>query len=221
MKTLLAVPCSTLVHADFMFSLFKLKLSNEFVFTYLKDGLVYDSRNKFAADAINGGYDRLIMIDSDMIFEPDIIYRFSEDMDTDIEYVAGIFTQRHLPARPCVYKKLVYGPDENGVLQHDAVHYLDYPKDTLFEAEATGFGAVMISVQLIRRVWDRFGLPFFPLPGLGEDLTFCLRAREVGAKVYCDSRIKVGHCGQFCYGEATFQAYHDHSDIIVEQEEKL
>ena len=218
MRTLLAVPCQTLVHADFMFSLFKLKLSNEFVFTYLKDGLVYDSRNKFAADAINGGFDRLMMIDSDMIFEPDILEKFSADMDTGIEYVSGIFTQRHLPALPCVYKSLEYKPDEHGVISSNAEHYSDFPKDTLFECAATGFGAVMMNVSLVRRIWDKYGLPFFPMPRMGEDLSFCYRATQMGVKLYCDSRVKVGHCGQFCYGEPTFLAYQNAPGILCEQE---
>lgn len=218
MKLMVAVPCGSMVHTEFMFSVFKLKANTNFTFTYLKDGLVHDSRNRFASDAINGGFDRILMIDSDMVFEPDIIDRLSADMDTGIEYVAGIFTQRHLPAKPCVYKDLIYGPNESGRLVSKAVHDLDYPRDTLFETCATGFGAVMISVPLIKRVWDHYGLPFHPLPMMGEDLTFCLRARELGAKLYCDSRVKVAHCGQFSYGEATYTAYRDHADIIVEQE---
>ena len=31
--------------------------------------------------------------------------------------------------------------------------------------------------------------------GFGEDLSFCGRASEVGAELWCDSTIKMGHVG--------------------------
>ena len=37
--------------------------------------------------------------------------------------------------------------------------------------------------------------------GFGEDLAFCLRVKDLGKKVYCDSRIKVGHIGYKTFGE--------------------
>ena len=36
---------------------------------------------------------------------------------------------------------------------------------------------------------------YYLLLGFGEDLSFCIRAQELGRKIYCDSRIKMGHVG--------------------------
>jgi GT2 family glycosyltransferase len=38
-----------------------------------------------------------------------------------------------------------------------------------------------------------YGVPFFPIAGLGEDLAFCWRAKKLDYKLYCDSRLKIGH----------------------------
>jgi len=38
-----------------------------------------------------------------------------------------------------------------------------------------------------------YGVPFFPVGGLGEDLTFCWRAQKLDIKFHCDSRLKIGH----------------------------
>jgi hypothetical protein len=37
--------------------------------------------------------------------------------------------------------------------------------------------------------------------GFGEDISFCLRVKELGKKMYCDSSVKMGHVGQFVYDE--------------------
>ena len=38
-----------------------------------------------------------------------------------------------------------------------------------------------------------------------EDLSFCMRARDVGSEIYCDSRIKVGHIGQYTFSEEGYK----------------
>ena len=84
--------------------------------------------------------------------------------------------------------------------------FLDYPRDDIFQIEGCGFGCVMLTVDLLRRVQERFGLPFAPAGGFGEDLSFCLRARELGAEIWCDSTIKLGHVGTAVYDEDSYRA---------------
>ena len=42
---------------------------------------------------------------------------------------------------------------------------------------------------------------FTPFNGFGEDLAFCLRARDLGYKIWCDPKIKCGHVGQLVVNE--------------------
>ena len=58
----------------------------------------------------------------------------------------------------------------------------------------------MTSVELLKKLVDKYGAPFTPMMGLGEDLSFCLRVTATGSKMYCDSRIMCGHIGQKVYG---------------------
>lgn len=197
---LVGLPCRDEVKTDFMLSLLGLQQHSSFCFSYIKGSCIHDARNKFAADAINGGFDRLVMLDSDMTFDGDLLERLNTDLDTGIDYVSGICFQRHYPTKPCVYTNVSWEMSENGIIS-TAEPYLDYPKDQLFECGGTGCAAVMIRTSLLKQVWDEFDLPFHPFPRMGEDLSFCWRAKQLGAKLYCDSRIKVGHCGEFCYKE--------------------
>ena len=63
----------------------------------------------------------------------------------------------------------------------------------------------MTSAKLLKDLVDRVGAPFTPLIGVSEDLTFCLRARDAGYKLWCDGRIRCGHIGTIEYNEAMFE----------------
>ena len=57
----------------------------------------------------------------------------------------------------------------------------------------------------MKRVGDAFGAPFAPLEGMGEDVSFCWRVIQIGAKMHLDARVKCGHVGQFEYNEDAMQ----------------
>ena len=128
---------------------------------------------------------------------------FSADMDTGLEYVSAIFFKRKLPTVPVVYKQLSYTAGVS--VKAEAVAYKDYPKDTVFEVAATGFGAVMMTTDLLKRVWDNYCPPFDPMTQIGEDLSFCYRVNQLGVKMYCDSRVKAGHIGQYVFTESDYR----------------
>ena len=203
MKTLIAVPCMDMVPILFATSLINLRKSEDTSYAVRSNALIYDSRNSFAFRAIEGNFDRLLWIDSDMVFEPDMMEKLSADMDEGKEFVSALAFKRHLPTCPVVYKELTY--DDTKTDKARAVSYKDYPKDSVFEIAGAGLGACMMSVDLIKRVWDHYGPPFDPITQMGEDLSFCYRVQLVGGKMWCDSRIKVGHCGQMIYDERVYQ----------------
>ena len=69
----------------------------------------------------------------------------------------------------------------------------NYPKDTLVECDAVGFGAVLINMEIVRTMKPPY---FFSTTGSGEDIYFCMKARqEAGARVFMDTRVKLGHIG--------------------------
>ena len=199
MKTLIAIPCGDLCHTDFLRSLMGLEVSGDVQYTFAQGSLVYDSRNKLCEIAINEGFDRIVWIDSDMTFPSDMVLKFHEDLDSGMDMVCGLFTTRKSPIKPAIYKEI-------GLKQHEGEAWPTPYVETVtewgaepFEVAACGFAAVMISVDLLKRVRAEFGLPFSPVVGFGEDLSFCLRVTQLGAKIMCDPRIEVGHVGLHTY----------------------
>ena len=215
MKTLIAIPCMDMVHTNFLKSILGMRKVGEVQFQISCSSLIYDARNGLVKRAIEGGFDRILWLDSDMDFDPDLMERLSADMADGREYVTALFFKRKAPVKPCIYSELAYmrNPD-NGNLTPIAVCLEDYPQDQLFEIAASGMAATMMTVDLARRVQEKFGQPFSPQLGFGEDLSFCGRAKQVGARMWCDSRIKVGHVGMGVISESTYLSTRsdDHAD---------
>lgn len=176
--------------------------------------LVHDARNEFTSLAIQKGFDRVLWIDSDMTFQPDLLFRLTEDMDqNNLDMVCGLFFKRQTPTEPVICTALETMQDP---VQGEYIHpvcYADYPPDTLFPVKACGFGAVLTSVDLLRTVWDHYGPPFSYHLNIGEDYSFCWRVNQLGRQIWCDSRVKVGHIGQAIYGEDTYQ--HPKQDTAI------
>lgn len=204
LKTLIAIPCLDMLSSQFAQSMMNLRKTEETSYGMYVSSMIYDSRNRFVSNAIINEYDRVLWLDSDMVFEPDMLMRLNADMDEHkADYVSALFFKRKFPTAPCVYKEIRYGTDD-GLLRAEAIPYKDYPKDTVFECAGSGFGAVMVSVGLMRRIWETYGPPFDPMTQLGEDLSFCWRVKQLGYKMYCDSRVKVGHIGTYVFCEDTY-----------------
>lgn len=210
MRTLIAIPCMDYCHTDFLRALLSLEISGEVQYTFAQSSLIYDARNKLVNVAVDGGFDRVLWLDSDMVFSSDLFKRFHDRLDAGYEMVTGLYFSRKLPIRPVIYKDLRLERDGRFV-SGVADNCDDYPRDSLFPVKGCGFGAVMTSVDLLRRLRDRFGQPFVPLTGFGEDLSFCLRAAEAGVTILCDSGIKLGHVGLTVYAEESFCVQNGHA----------
>ena len=205
MRTLVAIPCMDMVQTSFMKSLLRLMSVDETQISFRVSSLVYDSRNLLAGEAVSQGYDRILFLDSDMVFQPDLLIRLSKDMDEGRDYVCGLFFRRKPPYKPVIYKDLHYHRD--GLkLDMKLEPYLDYPQNEIFEVAGSGFGAVMMTTELVNKVGDKFGYPFSPEMGFGEDLSFCWRVKQLGIPMYCDSSVKVGHVGMGTISEETYFA---------------
>ena len=111
---------------------------------------------------------------------------------------------RTYPTKPVVFSEIGYEVKDNEATVKSE-HYLGYPKDTLFECAGTGFGCVMTSANLLKKLTEKYGAPFTPMMGLGEDVAFCWRATQNGYKLYCDSRVKCGHIGQAVITEKAYE----------------
>lgn len=155
--------------------------------------LTQAAREKFLRLAVTEGMDYVIMYDSDMVLPPD----FSRQMVTvmeehpEIDVLGALAFMRTPPHYPVIYN-LIEGYDQKRHSEYFINQNVKrYPKDTLVECDAVGFGGVIINMEFVRKkLIDPYFMSTTPT---GEDLWFCFKVKEAGGRVFMDTRIKLGH----------------------------
>lgn len=204
MKTMVAIPCMDTVQTEFADSLLKLRPKGLMMHCFMPCSLIYKSRNDLGQLAIREKTDYVLWVDSDMVFPSDTLIDLMADLEEGRDIVAATCHMRRPPFRPVFYKKLRMGitPAEN---EHE--NWDDYPKDGPFKLEAVGFGCVLMRTSVLETVINKYGDLFAPLPGFGEELSFCIRARGCGYDIWADPRVQVGHKASTIVTKETFEAF--------------
>ena len=203
MKTMIAIPCMDQVQTEFAQSLCGMRPVGQIRHAFLACSLIYKARTDLGKRAVEENSDFVLWLDSDVIFPDTLMIDMMEAIEGK-DIVTGIYHMRRPPFKPVIWKKLRQGltPAEN-----ESEDYLDYPRDEAFQVEGCGFGAVMMRTHVLKTVMDKYHELFAPLPGFGEDLSFCIRARGCGFTIWCDPRLQIGHKASLIVSDDTFQAY--------------
>ena len=198
MKLLIAIPAMDFMVTEFVKSLLKLtnKLKDDGIDfeTRIEAGtLVYFARDKLARYAMNNKFTHVLWLDSDMVFEPEIL----EDLQfSGKPFVTGIAHGRRKPYMSCLFKS--YTPE---VVRWELK---DYPHNT-FEVAACGMACTLIETKILENVIMKYNTAFTPTEYWGEDVAFCDRARSLGYKPYAEPGVRVGHVGHITiYPEDSF-----------------
>ena len=165
------------------------------------------ARNRIAADALDGGYDFVLMADNDIELPRDALRNL---MEHGTDFVMGWYLNRYARggrSRACLFKLggigwQMYEAEELHALRDRGTH--------LVEVAAGGLGCALIRSDVFRRMefpwfewkdqgrFPRLATDVYSLPGDafnsgGEDVNFCLRLATVGVTCYADTRVACGH----------------------------
>lgn len=206
-KILIAVPCMNQVPAEFAHSLSMLEKVDYCAVDFKIGSLVYTSRDQLAKDAIEAEADYVMWFDSDMIFPPDVLKRLFKLIEReDIDIISGMYFRRVEPFTPTLFDEL--DVDDGNVKWTEFTHIPAEP----FEVGGCGFGCVLMPTDVLMSVQAHFGQMFTPINGVGEDLSFCWRARQLGYRIWCDPTISLGHVGYTVITRDYFLAYQENRD---------
>lgn len=164
------------------------------------------ARNQMASDALAQGFDELMWIDSDIVFEPDDVEKLRRH---DLPLVGGMY-----PKKGSRQFASAFLPDTR------QVHF--GKRGGLMELLYCGFGFVHTRRELYEKMQQELGLPvcnqrfkgpplvpfFLPLIAgegeqawyLSEDFAFCERARRCGFHIMADTTVRLWHVGPYRYG---------------------
>ena len=185
MKILIAIPAFDNIPTEFVKSLTALlqRLYTDGVkvdVKFITGTLVHVARDRLAAHAIMNNYTHVLWLDSDMVFDDELLYdlQFAHK-----DFVSGIARARRSPYVSCLFSDI------------DRVQRVEvYPKDT-FRVAGCGFACVLIKTDILRAVKEHYGTCFLPTSDLGEDLAFCQRASALGYSIWAEPAVKIGHIG--------------------------
>jgi len=180
-------------------------------FFHVARGHPSEDRNQIVREFLKTDYTHLLFVDDDQLFEADAMLRLIEH---DVDVCTGITWQRGEPHAPCVF-----------IADHEnkALHPIDLLNQGLVEVDATGGYFLLIKRHVLESMefpWFKYGDTSMGYTsgekgkeGIGEDLSFGLKARAKGWTIWCDSDIIIPHLGREQVIDETFiSKYKDSGD---------
>lgn len=161
-------------------------------------------RSRLATAALEAGYDALLWVDSDQVFDADSAEKLCEH---DVPFVSGLIARRGVRDFACVFN-------------HDAERISVGAAGGVMPVRYVGAGFALVRRVAFEAVKAHFGLPTIADPAgaivpyylpmvtevaagrlgyLGEDYAFCERLRRAGVPVLVDTRLRIGHIGHYTY----------------------
>ncbi len=206
-KILIAVPCMDQVPAQFAHSLATLTsygIEDTQISVWFNLGsLIYSSRDQIAKKALLDEADLVMWFDSDMVFSHDTLKRMLKIIDDGADMVTGIYYRRTQPYTPTIFKTMDIDYEKHEAKWTEFETIPDEP----FEVASCGFGCVLMRTEMFASVFAQFGMMFAPIGNVGEDISFCWRARQCGYKIVADPSIALGHVGYAIITKEFFENY--------------
>lgn len=198
-RILLAIPTARYIEVETFKSIYDLDVPDdvEITFQYFYGYNIDQIRNLIAQWASN--YDYLFSVDSDIVLPKDCLKKM---LKHDVDMVSGVYKQR----LDNVEIIEIMRKNEHGGVTH--IPFSAIQPAGLHEIDSCGFGCVLVKSEVIRKI----GYPQFKYHSaldhkftISEDVFFCKRAKEVGAKIYVDSSIVCDHKGTTMFRVKPFE----------------
>lgn len=196
-KILCCMPTTGFIYPKTFTSIIKLKKPEgvELHWAVTEDSLVYHARNIFVERALNGEYDYIFMVDSDMVLPEDTLIRLLAD-DKDI--VSGLAFKRRFPHEPACLS-LCRVVENIPVFKSMST----WEPGELKQVEGVGSACILIKTDVFKALGEINW--YMPTLEFSEDYSFCLRATEEGFKIFVDTSLVVGHIGEQVFGEEHYR----------------
>jgi len=145
--------------------------------------------------------DYFFMLDDDLFFyDVPHINPLDKLIELNKDVVGALYVIKHPPHYP------VYRPID---LQREYEKTGKFPNykfeipTEVFEAEWIGGGCILAKREVIEKIAAKYHYAYCPMVHcgefLGEDYSFCKRARDLGYSIWMDPSIKIGHQGKYFY----------------------
>lgn len=145
-------------------------------------------KNRIIRKAIEGNFTHLIIVDGDMVFDPDAFVRL---IDRNVDMVGANYNKREPGFKPIIRMK-----NEDGSLRVPS----ELPKEAMAKVFSVGGGFWCAKVSMLKQLdQPYFDMPFVNGVLYGDDVYFCKLINDAGFTVWCDTTMKLYHIGDYPY----------------------
>lgn len=188
-SVVIAVPVrGDYVHRKHHASMVMLQKSIGFQYVDCARFIIDEARNKLVEYALEQNATHVLFIDDDMIFPPEAAIQL---LNHDVDIVTGLAFRRKAPYHPCIFR--TDGKD---------IYAIESINKGLVPIDCCGSAFILIKTEVFKRMpkpWyvyadKSFGI-YADQGGLGEDMSFTLKAKNLGFDVMCDTDLIITHLG--------------------------
>jgi len=148
-------------------------------------GRVDDQRNSIIHAVLKDGtFSHILFLDTDHRHHSDTILKL---LSHDKDIVSGLSFRRSYPYDPIIFEQ--DGDKFKNIIQ--------WNKNELIEVDAIGAASLLVDVSVFKEI----NYPWFEMNYrfgdgvVSEDFAFCLKAKQAGYKIYCDTGCDNKHLG--------------------------
>lgn len=173
-------------------------------------------RNNLVKHFLATGADWLFMVDDDMTFAPDALPALLAAADAETAPIVGGLTFGG--GRDGWFPTLFYVEPDSGRLARFDV----WPEDQLMPVDATGAACLLVHRRVFEKVaesyqdpWPWFQEVAHGNTPMGEDITFCLRARAAGFPIFVHTGVQFGHVKTVTVDTEFYMQWVQHHRFVV------
>jgi GT2 family glycosyltransferase len=195
-RVLIAVPSAGSIEPETFVSIYNMEVP-EGVETELKifySYLVDEARNKISDYAVEKGFESVLFVDSDMRLPRDTLSRL---LSAGKDIVSALYVKKKEGEKTIeLFLKNENFRADNMIIRN--VRESEVQDAGLMEIDACGFGCVLVRTS----VFPRIGYPYFRFTlidrekRIGEDIDFCIKAKNNRLSIYALADLRVGHIGK-------------------------
>lgn len=189
MKILIAVPTFQSIEPEVFKAIYKLKSEHELDFDFVKGYDCAVARNEIGKLVQLGGYDFVLMVDSDTLVPSDALDLM---LDPPADVVLGVCPRKNTKDGKTAIIKI------GAPAYHDSYYYSDLPEGRV-KVKGGGFACALIRAN----VFTRLDPPWFQYvtnadgSTLSEDYYFCQNASFMDIDIWMDPRVRCGHLARY------------------------
>ena len=197
-RVLIAVPTFENCRIETMKSIYDLAIPPgvEAELEFIAGYTVAQARNRAVALSLERGFDYTLFVDSDVVLPRELLISL---MQTGAPIATGWYIKK-IPGRDGITE--LYAPTADGSESMANVMEKDMPKEPqLIAVTGCGFGCTLVHNEVFRAMGDSCWFEYIERPGktCSEDLTFCIKARNLRYGIVALSSLRCPHVGRFIF----------------------